>query len=253
MKYRRIVVKVGTAVLGQNFKIADERVENLVKLISEINNQAEVILVSSGAVAAGYTEIQLDKNDIINSQVLAAIGQPLLLKRYKRLFDNHNQIVAQVLMTAANFDSKRQSKNASLMIDRLLENKVIPIINENDTIAIDELVLGDNDQLSAYVTQCFDADILIILSDIDGYYDHNPTTNPDAKIYKRLKHISDNELSQEYTPNNKFATGGIVTKLKAASYLIDNNKKMFLTSGYDLSVAKSFLFDNVQKGGTLFG
>ena len=252
MKYKRVVVKVGSSVLTQDSQIATDRLNNLVEFITKLNKECEVILVSSGAVSAGSTELDLDKSDIINRQTLASIGQPLLMKRYKKAFDKKSVVISQMLMTSANFDSKKQTKNAYLVIQNLLKHKVVPIINENDSIAIEELVFGDNDQLSAYVTNNFEADLLVILSDIDGHYNDNPTANKNAKLIKQISSIPKEELSKEHTPNSEFATGGIVTKLISADYLLRHNKEMFLCSGFDLSSVYEFLFYDNHTKGTLF-
>ena len=247
----RIVIKVGTATLYQNEKLSN-RIDNLVEFLATLNKENEVILVSSGAVGAGYTKCKLDKNIISNKQALAAIGQPLLMREYKSRFEKYNQIVAQVLLTAQDFDSRKRTKNAKNMIEVLLKNKVIPIINENDAVSIDEIVFGDNDQLSAYVTHYFDAELLVILSDIDGLYDSNPKENKNAKLIKIVEKIDKEMLNTPYNPNDNFATGGIVTKLKAAEFLMQRGKNMFLASGFDLSDIKSFLLKNIHKKGTLF-
>lgn len=249
---RRIVIKVGSAVLTEQNRIARERMQNLVDLIAKLRDKYDVVLVSSGAVAAGYTELKLDKSVLANKQALAAIGQPLLMHRYKKKFEAYDFMVAQVLVTASNFKTPEQVERAKNSIETLLEHGVLPIINENDATAIDELVLGDNDQLSAYTAHYFDADMLLILSDIDAYYDKDPRKHEDAKVLKEVSKIEQSELDAVATPNNSFATGGIVTKLKAADFLLKNNKSMFLASGFDLSDVESFLLDNKHKGGTLF-
>ncbi len=247
---KRLVFKVGTATLYENGKLSS-RIDKIVELLSNLNQKYEILLVSSGAVGAGYTRCKLDKTKLENKQALAAIGQPLLMREYKERFHKYGITVAQVLVTAADFDSRKRTYNAKKMINVLLENKIIPIINENDSVSVEEILFGDNDQLSAYVTYYFDADMLIILSDIDAYYNDNPKTNINAKPLKRVNKIENNLLIQECNPNNEFATGGIVTKLKAAKFLMDRNIPMFLTSGFDLSDVKSFL-NGVHKGGTLF-
>jgi len=249
---KRIVIKVGSAVLTEQNRIARERMLNLVDLIAKLREEYEVILVSSGAVAAGYTELKLDKSILANKQALASIGQPLLMHRYKKKFESHNVITSQVLVTASNFNTPEQAGRAKNTIETLLEHKVLPIINENDATSVDELVLGDNDQLSAFTAFYFEADLLVILSDIDAYYDKDPRKYDDAKVLKEVHSISQEELNAEVSANNSFATGGIVTKLKAADFLLKRNKQMFLSSGFDLSDVKSFLVDNVHKGGTLF-
>ncbi len=249
-KNKRIVFKVGTATLYENGKLSD-RMDKIVELLSELNKEYEVMLVSSGAVGAGYTRCPLDKSRLENKQALAAIGQPLLMKEYKERFHKYGDVVAQVLVTAADFDSRKRTANAKKMINVLLENKVIPIINENDSVSVEEILFGDNDQLSAYVTYYFDADLLIILSDIDALYTDNPKTNKDAKPLKVVTKIDEEMLNQECNPNDKFATGGIVTKLKAAKFLMDRGIPMYLTSGWDLDSVREFLKGNHTKG-TLF-
>ncbi|CAA6806044.1 MAG: Glutamate 5-kinase (EC [uncultured Sulfurovum sp.] len=253
MSSNRIVIKVGSHVLTENGAVCTPRMRNLVDLIAELSKQGkEVILVSSGAVAAGYTVLALDRMVVKNKQALAAIGQPLLLKMYQEKFAVHEMLCSQVLLSAADLDSKRRTSLAKSVINILLANGVIPIINENDVIATEELVFGDNDQLSASVAHNFDAELLVILSDIDAYYDKNPRDFDDAKVLKEVSSISKEELLAETTANNEFATGGIVTKLKAAHFLLKHHKQMFLATGFGLSDAKSFLLDGVHKGGTLF-
>lgn len=251
---KRIVIKVGSAVLRENSELALERLNNLVDLIAKLKNEKkhQVILVSSGAVAAGNTTLNLDKTQIVNRQVLAAIGQPLLMKHYKKRFREHNIKCAQMLLVAEDFDSRKRSKNAKDVMEILLQNNIIPIINENDVIANEELLFGDNDQLGAHCAYFFDADMLAILSDVDGYYNDNPNTNPDALMLKNIDFISDEQLEMKHTANSEFATGGIVTKLKAAHFLMQRNKMMYLSSGFDLTNAYDFLVDENHKSGTLF-
>jgi len=249
---KRLVIKVGSAVLTQNDTIALERMRALVDLIAQLQKKYEVLLVSSGAVAAGYTKLKLDRTELKNKQALAAIGQPVLMKKYAKKFEKYSIIVAQVLVTAANLKKNDDIQRVKNTVDTLLENKVVPIVNENDATATEELIVGDNDQLSAYIAKAIEADILIILSDIDGYYNKDPRKHKDAKVLKEVSSISQEELQKEVTPNNVFATGGIVTKLKAASYLLEHNVATFLSSGFDLTDIKSFLLDEQHKGGTLF-
>jgi len=248
----RIVVKVGSAVLTENNSIALERMQSLVDFLAELKKENEVILVSSGSVSAGFTKLPLDRNILENKQALASIGQPILMKTYAKKFAKHELLSSQVLVTAANLNKSDDTQRIQNTINILLKNGVIPIINENDATSTLELEVGDNDQLSAYITQETNSDLLIILSDIDAYYDHDPRSNKNAKVLKTVNRISDEELQREATPNNVFATGGIVTKLKAADYLLKHNKNMFLASGFDLADIKSFALDNVHKGGTLF-
>ncbi|MDM5271103.1 glutamate 5-kinase [Sulfurovum sp. zt1-1] len=249
----RVVIKVGSHVLTENGMIAKRRMLALVELITVLkSNGYEVILVSSGAVAAGYTKLPLDRKSVANRQALAAIGQPLLLKMYQEQFDIFDIFCSQVLLSADVFESEKPIAHAKVAIDTLLTNGVIPIINENDTVSIDELVFGDNDRLSAHVAHYFDANLLVILSDIDAFYDKDPNRYEDAQRRAVVTELLPEELEAEHTPNNEFATGGIVTKLLSADFLMKHNREMFLASGFDLSDVKSFLIDKVHQGGTLF-
>ncbi len=248
----RVVVKVGSHVLGEEDGLSFERIENLCKFLSSLREAHEVILVSSGAVSAGSLLLNLDRTKIENKQAMSAVGQPYLMSIYKKEMKKYGIKVAQLLITADNFDSRKSTAYAKSAVETLLKNSVLPIINENDTTAIKELVFGDNDQLSAHVAYYFNADILVILSDIDAYYDKDPRRSSDAMVKKVVSSISSDELEMELNPNESFATGGIVTKLKAADFLLKRDKKMFMSSGFDLSDAKSFLLDDKHKGGTLF-
>lgn len=249
---RRVVVKVGSAVLTEGDSIAEERLKALVEFLVDLKRENEVLLVSSGAVAAGYTKVQLDRSILKNKQALASIGQPVLMHKYATEFQKHSIITSQVLVTAANLNRDEETRKIKDTVDTLLASGVIPIINENDATATEELVVGDNDQLSAYMTKHTNSDLLIILSDIDAYYDEDPHKNPNAKVQKVVKEIDECALSREATPHGTFATGGIVTKLKAASYLLKNDINMFLASGFDLSDAKSYMLGGKHMGGTLF-
>lgn len=249
---KRVVVKVGSAVLTQGDSIALDRMRALVDFLSELRKNNEVILVSSGAVGAGYTKVQLDRKVLQNKQALAAIGQPVLMDLYSKKFAKHQIVISQVLVTAANFNREYDAKRINNTIDTLLKNGVIPIINENDATSTQELEVGDNDQLSAYVTKHTNSDLLIILSDIDAYYDDDPRKNENANVLKVVNSIDAKELEKEATPHGDFATGGILTKLKAADYLLSNNIDMLLSSGFDLNDIKSYMLDEKYIGGTLF-
>ena len=250
---KRVVLKVGSHVLTENGGMAEDRIAALVELIAQIKAKGtEVILVSSGAVAAGYTKLQLDRANVANRQALAAIGQPFLLSMYQTLFSGYDLLSSQVLLGADVFDSRKATRHAKAAVDTLLTNGVVPIINENDTVSIDELVFGDNDRLSAHVAHYFDADLLVLLSDIDGYYDKDPNRYADAKPIAVVTEISQAELTAEVSPNDAFATGGIVTKLQAADFLMQHGREMFLASGFDLSDARALLVDGEHRGGTVF-
>jgi len=250
---QRVVIKVGSHVLTQDGAIAKERLGALVEFLAMLHRlNKEIILVSSGAVAAGYTKIHLDRDDVAQKQALAAVGQPFLLREYQKEFDKYNILIAQVLLTADDFDSRKVTHHAKCAIEAMLEHRIIPIVNENDVTATEELLFGDNDRLSAHVAYYFDADILVILSDIDAYYTDDPNKNPNARVRKIVHTLTQDELEAACSPNNKFATGGIVTKLKAADFLLNRGKSMFLASGFNLDDVKSFLIDKKHIGGTLF-
>lgn len=249
---KRIVIKVGSGVLMENNGIAKERMLNLVTLIAKLQKEYEVILVSSGAVSSGYTALKLDRKEHISKKVLASLGQPILMSSYKRKFDIFNISTSQILLTEEDFDSRKRTAIFSEIINTLLAHNIVPIVNENDISTTSEQVFGDNDQLSAHVAHYTNADLLIILSDIDGYYNKNPNENPDAVILKEVYSIPAEALTAEHTPNNAFATGGIVTKLMAAEFLMKHNRKMFLCSGYNLQTIENYLLKGVHDSGTLF-
>ena len=249
---KRIVIKVGSSVLINGDDIANERMLNLISLIVDLRKKHEVILVTSGAVAAGYTAVQLNKLVPTSKKVLASLGQPILMSSYKSLFDIFDVTISQILMTEDDFNSRPHTEIFQEIIERTFKNDILAIVNENDISTTPEQLFGDNDQLSAHVTYYTNADLLVILSDIDGYYDSNPKDNPNAKIRKQVNTLTEEELNQEFTPTSKFASGGIVTKLKAAQYIMENDLEMFLCNGFDLTSARSFLLDGVQEKGTLF-
>lgn len=249
---KRIVIKVGTAVLTENNNIAKERMMNLVTLIANLKKIFDVILVTSGAVAAGYSTLKLDKSMQIGRKALAAAGQPILMSSYKRKFGIYDIDTAQILLTEDDFDSRKRTIMFQEIINTHLNYDILPIINENDITSTPEQSFGDNDQLSAHVAYATNADLLVILSDIDGYYDKNPRECVDAKIIKEITEIPEEALADDSSANNAFATGGIVTKLKAADFLMKRGKKMFLCNGFDLSAAETYLFRGEHTLGTVF-
>jgi glutamate 5-kinase len=252
MKRKRIVVKVGTHVLSEQNRLCKERMLNLVEFLAQLMDKYEVILVSSAAVVAGYSKLKLDKNILHNRQAIAAIGQPQLVATYNKKLEKFGRVGAQLLLTADDFDSRKRTYHAKCTVETLINNGILPIINENDATATEELVFGDNDQLSSRVAFYFDAKLLVLLSDIDGYYDKDPNKNSDAIMKKIVTTIEKKELESDAKTTYEFATGGILTKLKAAEYLMKRKIDMFVASGFDLSDIKSYMLDNNHKGGTLF-
>ena len=221
-------------------------------LIAELMGVYDVILVSSAAISAGQSKIDLKRDSVVHKQILAAVGQPHLMATYEKKMSVYAKKTAQLLLNAADFDSKHRSTHAKNLVFGLLELGILPIINENDATATAEIVYGDNDRLSADAALCFDAYMLVMLSDIDGYYDSNPSQNKNAKIRPVVNTLSEAEIASAGGAGSEHGTGGIATKLMAASMLLAQGKKMFLASGFDLSAVRSFLLDNKQNGGTIF-
>ncbi|TLD81762.1 glutamate 5-kinase [Helicobacter sp. MIT 05-5293] len=248
----RIVLKVGSSTLCDGTTIHTDQMNALATLIKDLRQYYDVILVSSGAVAIGHTKLCINKNTLQNKQALASIGQPLLIESYRKSFESHQIHIAQLLLAGHDFDSRKSTDFARGTIDALLANNVLPIINENDAIAISEIVFGDNDRLSAYIAYYFGAKLLIILSDIDGYFDKNPHQYDDAKILSLVNHIPQQTLEAQHTPHGQFATGGIVTKLMAADFLLQKGSAMFLSHAHKLHIVRDLLLEHKQTSGTLF-
>ena len=239
-------------MLSEHGALCDERMDALCGLIAELMGVYDVILVSSAAISAGQSKIDLKRDSVVHKQILAAVGQPHLMATYEKKMSVYGKKTAQLLLNAADFDSKHRSTHAKNLVFGLLELGILPIINENDATATAEIVYGDNDRLSADAALCFDAYMLVMLSDIDGYYDSNPSQNKNAKIRPVVNTLSEAEIASAGGAGSEHGTGGIATKLMAASMLLAQGKKMFLASGFDLSAVRSFLLDNKQNGGTIF-
>ena len=225
MSRTRTVVKVGTSTLTyENGKMNYRRVEALCKTLCDLHNSGEdILLVSSGAVGVGMGKTGLSRRpeDTRKKQALAAIGQCELMFMYDKLFGEYNHNIAQILLTADAVESSHKRENILNTIEELLEMDIIPIINENDTVAIDEIYgnnFGDNDMLSAIVAGVVNADRLVILPDIDGLSDDNPRVNPDAKKLDVVDYISAEVLEMAAGSGSNRGTGGMITKLQAANY-----------------------------------
>ncbi len=221
---RRIVVKVGTSTLTyENGKINLRLFERLCKVISDLHNQGkQIILVSSGAIGVGVGKLRLKERPKENRdrQAVAAVGQCELMFMYDKMFSEYSNTVAQVLLTKNVLINEHSLQNVINTFQSLLEMGIIPIVNENDTVAIDELIgdkIGDNDNLSATVANIVGADLLVILSDIDGLYDSDPKQNPNAKLIPVVNCIDDDLRQRAGGSGSNRGTGGMVTKLSAAS------------------------------------
>jgi glutamate 5-kinase len=232
---KRFVVKIGTSTLTHNTgKLNFFRIEKLVRELSDLANQGkEVILVTSGAVGVGVDRLGLkDKPKTIpEKQAAAAIGQGILMHTYEKLFGEYGQIVAQVLLTRGDSVKHKRYMNSRNTLLMLLKYGVIPVINENDAVAIDELKIGDNDTLSAMVASIVDADVLIILSDVEGVFDDNPQDNPKAKLISQIDNITPELEKIAGGPGTHRGTGGMYTKIQAAKIAVNSGVTMFIASG----------------------
>lgn len=244
----RVVIKVGTSTLAHaTGKLNIRRTSALCRVISDLKNAGhEVILVSSGAIGMGVGKLGLAEKptDIPTKQAAAAIGQCELMYTYDRLFTEYNHVVAQILMTGADFQAEDRHTNFNNTLSRLLSLHVLPIINENDTIATEEIKVGDNDTLSAFVAVSAKADVLVILSDVDGLYDSDPHKNPNAALIKKVCGVPKNILQMAGDEGSALGTGGMKTKLRAAKICTDNGTNMVIANGenpeilYDIVAGK---------------
>lgn len=235
MKKKRIVVKIGSSSLtNPRGEIDRDKLQDHVDaLVALRKKNHEVVLVSSGAVAAGFKKLGYPSRPVTikGKQASAAVGQSLLIQSYMEKFSKYNIVPAQILLTRSDFSNRERYRNAFSTITELLERGILPIINENDTVAIDELTFGDNDMLSALVSGFVHADQLIILTDINGIYDENPRTNPHAKRYDYLSNITNEMINRVDSTGSKLGTGGMKSKLQAAKTAITLNVPVFIGLG----------------------
>ena len=233
----RIVVKVGTSTLAYGTgRLNIRHTEQLVKVLSDLKNEGhEVILVSSGAIGMGVGKLSLPQRpkDTASKQACAAVGQCELMYTYDRLFNAYNHTVAQILLTGVDVEHTDRRVNFQTTLNRLLELGALPIINENDTISTEEIAVGDNDTLSAVVAATTRAELLILLSDIDGLYDSDPHKNPDAKLIHEVSEINGKILSLAGGSGSELGTGGMVTKLHAAQIATEAGCEMVIANGWN--------------------
>ena len=228
-----IVVKIGSSTLTNGTdRISRGKLEELAKQILELQNDYHVVLVSSGAIATAkqYVNIEDWKDQVASKQAMAAIGQPKLMQFYYEVFSDFNIKIAQCLLTYRDFDSGVAQNNTLNTIKKLLKHNYVPIINENDTVAVEEIELGDNDKLSAKVAILLNAKILILVSDIDGVYDKNPHLHDNAKL---IKEVNDLEMVQQFIDERKdgIGTGGMTSKLAAVRICKANGVMTIITKG----------------------
>ena len=258
MDKKRFVVKVGTSTLTyENGKINLRRVDTLCKVLADLRNYGhDVVLVSSGAIGVGVGKLGLPErpSSTREKQALAAVGQCELMFMYDKFFSEYNNTVAQVLLTKYSVDNDHKKENVLNTFNTLLSMGIIPIVNENDTVAIDELEgnnFGDNDMLSAIVSKLISADTLVILTDIDGLYTDNPRTNPDAEHIDVVDEITDEIMHMANGSGSNRGTGGMATKLKAAKYVTDSSIDCIVVNGDNPEILYS-IFEDEKQVGTLF-
>lgn len=242
----RIVIKIGTSTLAHKSGLLNiRRVEELCKVMSDLKNAGnQVILVSSGAIGMGAGKLSLAEkpSDIPTKQAAAAVGQCELMYTYDKLFSEYNHTVAQILITGGDIEHSVRKVNFENTMCRLLELGAIPIINENDSIATDEIVIGDNDTLGAIVATAINADLLILLSDIDGLFTADPHKDKNAVLLSRVEEITPEIESMTGGAGSKFGTGGMATKIRAAKIATDAGIDMIIANGKEPNV----LYDIVE-------
>lgn len=250
----RIVIKVGTSTLTHKTgRLNVRRVEELCKVISDIKNAGnDVVFVSSGAIGMGIGKLGLPSrpDDMPTKQAAAAVGQCELMYTYDKLFSEYNHTVAQILITNTDIENEERHNNFKNTINRLIELGSIPIVNENDTVSTDEIIIGDNDTLAAITAVSVDADLLVLLSDIDGLYTADPKLSKDAKLITKVNSVDDNLYLIAGGKGSSLGTGGMVTKLNAAKMCLNANCDMIIVNGKNPAVLYDIL--DGKEAGTLF-
>ena len=231
----RIVVKVGTSTLAHSTgRLNIRHTEELVKVLSDLKNAGhEVILVSSGAIGMGVGKLSLSARptDMSSKQACAAVGQCELMYTYDRLFSAYDHTVAQILLTGVDIEHASRRENIQNTLTRLLELGALPVLNENDTVSTDEIVIGDNDTLSAAVAATISADLLVLLSDIDGLYDRDPRRHADAHLISVVERVDDDLYTLAEDSSTGLGTGGMITKLRAAAIATAAGCEMVIANG----------------------
>lgn len=253
-KARRIVVKVGSSTITYaNGKRNFSQIDRLAREISDLQNQGkQMVLVTSGAVAVGVDRMGLPckPQTIPGKQAAAAVGQGVLMHTYEKIFADYGQIVAQVLITKTEAIDRHRYTNTRNTFMELMQQGVIPIVNENDVVALDELKIGDNDNMSALVGGIIDADLVIILSDVEGLYTANPQTHPDAELVSTVLEITPETEASAGGVGSSRGTGGMATKLQAAKAATSSGIQLVIASGTEKNAISRILQGEVI--GTLF-
>lgn len=236
---KRLVVKLGTSSLThESGKLNLRKIDRLVRVLADLKNAGnEIVMVSSGAVGVGASKLGMKQRprEVVERQAAASVGQCELMYLYDKIFSEYGYVVSQVLLTKDIVDIPARKKNVTNTFFKLLEYDAIPIVNENDTVATDEIEcidhFGDNDTLSAVVASLIQADLLVIMSDIDGLYDKNPRTSEDAQLIKEVTELTPDILALAGDAGSSFGTGGMITKLHAA--------KICMEDGIDMRIVNS--------------
>ena len=252
----KTVIKVGTSTVAHNGgRLNIRRVEELCKVLSDLKNAGhEIILVSSGAIGMGVGKLGLSKRptDMPTKQAAAAVGQCELMYTYDRLFSEYNHTVAQILLTASDVKNEDRHENFKNTLDRLIELGVLPVINENDTIATEEIAVGDNDTLAAIVAESASADLLVLLSDIDGLYTADPHKDEGAVLIPTVEEITDDIIALGGGKGSSLGTGGMKTKLSAAVIATEAGCDMIIANGADPKILYE-IFDGASVGTRFIG
>ncbi len=244
----KIVIKIGTSTLTHaTGRLNIRRIETLVKVMSDLKNAGHaLVLVSSGAIGMGVGKLSLPKrpDDMPTKQAAAAVGQCELMYVYDKLFSEYNHIVAQLLLTGSDFENERRRANFENTMSRLLEMGALPVINENDTVATEEIALGDNDTLGAVVACAVKADLLVLMSDIEGLYTADPHRDPDARLISVVEAVTPAIEALAGKKGSELAVGGMETKLRAAKLVTEQGIDMVIVNGekpellYDVAEGK---------------
>lgn len=251
---KRVVVKIGTSTLTHRTGRLDLRhLDSLARVLADVKNMGiDVVLVTSGAIGVGMSKLgmTLRPDELRYKQAAAAVGQCELMHIYDKFFLDYSQTVGQILITKNDIVEDVRREKVENTFEALFELGAIPVVNENDTTGVDEILFGDNDTLSAEVAALVHADLLVIFSDIDGLYDCDPHERSDAKIINRVSEIDDNIRALAGGAGSKLGTGGMVTKLHAAEVCFENDIPMVITNGDDLTAMYDILGGKIR--GTLF-
>ena len=247
----RTVIKVGTSTLTHKTgNINIRHIEELCKVISDLKNAGEeIILVSSGAIGMGVGKLSLREKptDMPTKQAAAAVGQCELMYTYDKYFSEYGHTIAQILLTGSDLENTERNQNIRNTINRLLEMGALPVINENDTVATEEISVGDNDTLAAIVAVTNKCERLILLSDIDGLYTCDPHKNPDSKLIPEVYEITDEIMALGGEAGSNLGTGGMHTKLNAAKFCTENGTDMIIANGSDPKILYD-IFENKNVG-----